>query len=289
MKIPLARIKVNPNQPRSSFDETSLKELAQSIEENGQLQAITVEDDGAGGYILVSGERRMRAMLMLGRSDVEAYVRERSNHGGRELLISALVENVQREDMHALDEAEAYQRMRTEFGMHLNEIGLKVGKNPTMIQRRIILLELEPEIKELMRAGKLTVMAEAWREVLKIPDSQARVALAKKAAEQGLGYSQIIAAAKNVTSIMDSEKIVLRNAKSPAMVLAKTKTWEPIDEETEPEHWNALRELKRLPPWNLLTEHVTQTCKKCVLAESANTITCGACPLVDLLSGLVVP
>ncbi len=289
MKIPLARIKTNPNQPRKRFNEDSIRELAQSIKENGLVQPITVEDNGDGSYTLVGGERRLRATYSLGDTEIEAFVREKSNHGGRELLIGALVENVQREDMNALDEAEAYQRMRKEFGMRLNEIGLKVGKHPTMLQRRLILLDLEPEIQQLIRDNKITVMAEVWREVLKIPNSDARVALAKRAAEQGLSYSQIIATAKKMTSMMESEKIDLQGSKSPAMALAKQKTWEPVDEDTAPEHWNALRQLKRVPPWDLLTDRVTLTCKNCSLAESASAITCGACPLVDLLSGLVRP
>lgn len=286
--IPVTKITPNPNKPRKVFDETSLRELAQSIAENDLLQPITVEDNLDGTYTLVGGERRWRAFQLLGRTDIPASVRARSNHGGRELLIHGIVENVQRENMNPVDEAEAYQRLHKEFGMSWIEIGLKLGKNSSVIGQRARILKLEPEIVEMIRTGKLTHLPELATALLRIPDPKARIKLAHKIADGGMTLRQAIAAANKVAAMLGAPPTDKGGAQSMAMHLVRSKhPTATFDEDTPPARWNALSETGQAPPWAQVTEAVTKSCQACPLADIANHETCGVCPLVEFLHRLV--
>jgi ParB/RepB/Spo0J family partition protein len=288
VQISVTKIHPNPNQPRKSFDQAKIQELAQSIEESSLVQPIVVEDNLDGTYTLVGGERRWRAHMLLGRECIEANVRAKSNHGGRELLIMGLIENVQRENMNPIDEAEAYQRLQNEYGMAQHEIGRKVGKHQAHVSSRLQLMKLEPEIRELIRADKLTHQGEFIAALLRIPDAKARIKVGQKVAEQRLNGKQGIDLANKMATMLGATRIEVGNAKSPAMRLAqrKARTAE-FDEETEPNGWNALQQVGKVPVWSRVTSSVTDACKACALAAMANEATCGECPLVDFLTRLV--
>ena len=286
MPVPVARIVPNPNQPRKEFNQETLQELADSILENGLLQPVNVEDAGDGTYILVSGERRWRAVQLLGWNNIPAIVRERSNHNGRELLLHAVAENIQRENMNPIDEAEACQRMHDEFDMSWTEIGRKTGKNSGHITQLTILLKLDPEIRGLVRADKLTHMYNVAQALLNIPNRDARIALARKIATNKLTNKAAVIAAEKVAQLYASERLQLGDAGSPAMKLAQVRH-PGISKSSAPSGWNALVQMGKVPEWSGVTQAITKTCGACTLAPMASKATCGECPLVDYLNRLV--
>jgi len=147
-----AEIRPNPYQPRQIFDDGKIQELAASMKEHGVIQPLIVRREGAG-YQLVAGERRLRAALEAGLDKIPVVVRTMSN---REAMEISLVENLQREDLGPLEEAEAYQRLSEEFGLTQEDISKRVGKSRSEVANTLRLLRLEPEVKELINQGKMT-------------------------------------------------------------------------------------------------------------------------------------
>jgi ParB family chromosome partitioning protein len=284
--IPVTKISPNPNQPRTVFDHESLAELAQSIAENDLLQPVPVEDNGDGTYTLVGGERRWRAFQRLGREFIPADIRAKSNHGGRELLIYALIENLQRVDMNPVDEGEAYQRLATEYGMTQAEIGIKVGKGQAIVSHRMQFARLDDETKQLYRHGRLPADTELVRLLLQM-DAPKRAQVAHKMAEKRMTGRQAIGMLKRLQAMQSAGRVHLDGAQSPAMRLAQRKSGHDFDEKRPPSGWNALRQVGKVPPWASVTESVTTACQACAMASAANEAICGECPLVDFLDKLV--
>jgi ParB family chromosome partitioning protein len=152
-EIAVDEIRPNPNQPRKSFDINGLEELAASMRQSGILQPIVVRRAGAG-YELIVGERRLRAAKLAGLGRIPAVVRQATDAESLEL---ALVENLLREDLNPMEEAEAYQRLLAEFAWTQEELALRVGKDRSSIANCLRLLRLPPVIQEDLRAGRLTM------------------------------------------------------------------------------------------------------------------------------------
>ncbi len=152
-EIQLNSILANPMQPRQNFDEKSLRELANSIEHYGLLQPIVVREDEHGTYILIAGERRLRATKMLQRESIQALVITAEEHKMREL---ALIENVQREDLNPIDLALCYQALLQEYNLTQEQLAQKIYKSRTQITNTLRLLELSQSAQELIKDGKLT-------------------------------------------------------------------------------------------------------------------------------------
>jgi ParB family transcriptional regulator, chromosome partitioning protein len=285
--IAVTKIRPNPNQPRKVFSQEAIAELAQSIQENDLLQPVPVEDNGDGTYTLVGGERRWRAFQLLGRENIPAIVREKSNHGGRELLIYGLIENLQRENMNPVDEGEAFHRLYTEYGMSQSQIALKIGKHQAWVSMRISLCKFEPEIKELYRAGRLPNDHDLVRALLKINDRKLRIKLATKIAEKELTARQGLALVQQAIGMIATPLKLDARKRSPALHLAQHRTSKDFDDEREPNGWNALSQLRQVPPWQRVAGCATETCQRCALAAMASEATCGQCPLVDYLTLLV--
>src|SRR3989454_2491835 len=152
-EIPTDQIAVNPNQPRKLFDSESLSELAASIRSSGVIQPIVVRRHGAG-YQLIAGERRWRAARQAGLARIPAVVREATDAQSLEL---ALVENLLREDLNPMEEAEAYQRLLAEFGWTQEELAQRVGRDRSSIANCLRLLKLPALIQADLRAGRLTM------------------------------------------------------------------------------------------------------------------------------------
>lgn len=169
-EVPIDSVSPNPRQPRTRFDRQDLEELVASIRAHGILQPLVVTRKGDGAYELVAGERRLRAAKVAGLRSVPIFVRERVDD--RERLELALIENVQRQDLNALEEARAYEALQKEFGLTQEEIALRVGKSRPHVANVLRLLTLPTEIQEALHIGKITF-------------SHARTLLgAKNAAEQ---------------------------------------------------------------------------------------------------------
>ena len=154
VELELANIEVNPFQPRSSFNEDALKELASSIRELGVIQPITVRKIEFGKYQLVSGERRFRASKLVGLETVPAYIRIAND---QESLEMALVENIQREDLDPIEIALSYERLIEEINLTQEQMSERVGKNRSTIANYLRLLKLDPIIQTGMRDGFLSM------------------------------------------------------------------------------------------------------------------------------------
>lgn len=167
-QIPVDRLRSNPYQPRRHFDENALKELADSIRENGVLQPVLVRRVGPEDYELIVGERRLRACRMAGLATIPAIVRECSD---RDMLLMALIENVQRHDVNAVEQALAYARMQEEFGFTHEEIARRVGKSRVAVSNTLRLLTLSPDVLKALEAGQISE-GHARLLVGMTPDSQ---------------------------------------------------------------------------------------------------------------------
>lgn len=154
-EIPVDAIEVNPFQPRKDFDETALQELADSIKELGVIQAISVKDMGDGKYQLISGERRLRASKIAGLKKIPAYVR--TNVTDQSMLEMALVENIQREDLNAIEVALTYQQLIDECKMTQEQLSSRIGKSRSAIANYLRLLNLPPKIQTGIRDEKISM------------------------------------------------------------------------------------------------------------------------------------
>ncbi|RDI95240.1 ParB/RepB/Spo0J family partition protein [Meiothermus sp. QL-1] len=171
-KLPLALIKPSPAQPRRSFDPVALEELAASIREKGLLQPLLVRPKG-DMYELVAGERRYRASQMAGLREVPVIIRD---IGEREALEIALIENLQREDLNPVEEAEGYKRL-VEMGLTQEEVARAVGKARVTITNALRLLQLTPEILKALEENRIT--AGHARALLMLPESRRNWGLAE--------------------------------------------------------------------------------------------------------------
>lgn len=153
MEIPIDSIAPNPKQPRKDFEDSTLNDLASSLRETGMLQPVVVRRMGQG-YQLIVGERRWRAAKLAGLSQVPAVIREATDAQTLEL---ALIENLLREDLNPMEEAQAYQRLLTEFGWTQEELAQRVGRDRSTIANCLRLLKLPELVQADLRTGKLTM------------------------------------------------------------------------------------------------------------------------------------
>lgn len=183
-EVETGRIILNPNQPRKHFDEESLEELAQSIKEFGILQPIIVQRTGED-YIVVAGERRVRAARMAGLAKVPVIVKALDE---RQAKAISLVENLQREDLNAIEEAEALKELIELYSLTQAEVADKVGKARPSIANSLRLLSLGGEVKELVRKGVLS--AGHARSLISIEDKAKQLEFALKIIQGGLSVRQ---------------------------------------------------------------------------------------------------
>ena len=205
-EIPIDHIRRNPAQPRRTFDDASLQELADSIRTKGVLQAILVRPDpkDPGKYQIIAGERRWRAAKLAGLGAIPAVVR---NLDELELLEVGIIENVQRADLNPIEEAEAYEALMKRFGRTQDSLATSVGKSRVHITNTLRLLQLPEAARAFVRSGK--VSAGHARAALGAPDPAALVELA---AAQGLSVREVEALAKGARD----GGIETKSARAPA-------------------------------------------------------------------------
>lgn len=184
-QIPVDQIRVNPDQPRSRFDDESLEEMANSMREVGILQPIVVTK-GEEGFVLIAGERRWRAAKRAGLGVIPAVVREFT---GQPTLVEALIENVQRQDLTPLEEAHAYQQLLENYGMTQEKVAERVGKSRPSISNTLRLLQLPEEVQEMVDAGELS--AGHARALVGVDDTAYAIHLAGRAVDDGWSVRQI--------------------------------------------------------------------------------------------------
>ncbi|MBQ8228767.1 MAG: ParB/RepB/Spo0J family partition protein [Clostridia bacterium] len=153
VEIPVNSIRPNPHQPRKTFEWGDLEELAQSIYQNGLLQPITVRELGDGKFELIAGERRLRASKMAGLSAIPSIVVTVSEEKS---AVLAVIENLQRQDLHFFEEAAAISELARDFGMDRDKIAKKLGKSPSAVSNKLRLLKLPSEIQKRIISGGLT-------------------------------------------------------------------------------------------------------------------------------------
>ena len=194
VEIPIEDIYPNANQPRTHFDEKALQELAESIKVLGIIQPITVRKDGAK-FEIISGERRYRASKMTGLKEIPAYVRLVND---QELLEMALVENIQREDLDAIEVALTYQRLLEEIGLTQEALSQRVGKERSTITNSIRLLKLNPDVQQAIRNGDIS--AGHGRAILSLENPEDQQALFKQIVNDRLSVRQAEETAKHFKS-----------------------------------------------------------------------------------------
>ncbi len=206
VELELSSIEVNPFQPRTSFNEESLRELASSIKELGVIQPITVRKLDFNKFQLVSGERRYRASKLIGRETIPSYIRIAND---QETLEMALVENIQRQDLDPIEIALSYQRLIDEIKLTQEQLSDRVGKNRSTIANYLRLLKLDPIIQTGMRDGFLSM--GHGRALINVEDPQMQLDIYEKILEKNL-------------SVRDTEKLVRDlSGESPGKASSKSK------------------------------------------------------------------
>jgi ParB family chromosome partitioning protein len=196
-EIPLASVSSNPFQPRSRFSTAGLDELTESIRENGLLQPLIVRPAG-DGWEIVAGERRWRALKRLGHASVPVIIRELTDE---QMLVLALVENLQREDLGPLEEAHGYRQLIERFGLTQAQVGERVGKDRTTVTNALRLLTLPESVQDMVAEGALS--AGHGRALLGVPSPDALVKLARQVVRRGLSVRET---EERVRALRDGDK-----------------------------------------------------------------------------------
>ncbi len=206
LEISLNKIEVNPYQPRTYFDEESLRELASSIRELGVIQPITVRKSTNNTFQLVSGERRFRASKLIGNKTIPAYIRIAND---QEMLEMALVENIQRKDLDAIEVALSYQRLINEINLTQEELSIRVGKKRSTITNYLRLLKLDPIIQTGIR-DRFISMGHG-RTLINIESTEDQLNIYEKILREKLSVRQTEELVKNLKtgSIIKTKKKVL--------------------------------------------------------------------------------
>jgi len=191
--LPVEAVERNPEQPRKRFDESKLEELAASIRQHGVVEPILVRREGSR-YRILAGERRWRAAQRAGLREVPALVREATD---REAFEIALVENIQRADLNAIEEAEAYEVLASDHGLTQEEIATRVGKERSTVANALRLLKLPEEVRDAVRSGQLD-MGHA-RALLGLGGADEMKKLAQKAIRDGLSVRALEALIRGLT------------------------------------------------------------------------------------------
>lgn len=208
VEVALEDIYPNATQPRTYFDEGALNELAQSIKTLGVIQPITLRKDG-NKFEIISGERRYRASKIAGLKSIPAYIRLVND---QELLEMALVENIQREDLDAIEVALTYQRLLDEIGLTQENLSTRVGKERSTITNSIRLLRLSPEVQNAIRSNEIS--AGHGRAIISVEDQNLQQELFKKIIKESLNVRQAEKAAselKNPKKATEKKSLELPN------------------------------------------------------------------------------
>ena len=192
--LPVSQVECNADQPRKRFDEESLSELADSIRKHGILQPLTVRRLASGYYQIVAGERRWRAARLAGLNEVPAIVIEADERRMTEL---ALIENLQREDLDPMEEAEGYKKLMDSYQMTQEDVAARVGKSRSAVANALRLLNLSAEVRALVEAGKLT--GGHARALLPLSAAQQKKA-AQTVIDEGLNVRQTEALVKRLNA-----------------------------------------------------------------------------------------
>ncbi len=215
IEIPLEQIEINPFQPRADFNEEALKELANSIIVHGVIQPITVRQLDTNKFQLIAGERRLRASKLAGKKNIPAYVRKADD---QEMLEIALIENIQREELNAVEIAINYKRLMEECNLNQEQLGVRLGKNRTTVTNYLRLLKLPPDVLSAIKTKKLT-MGHA-RAIINIEDPVAQLDIFRETIQRELSVRQVEELAKSYKTTKKSD---VKKSEKPVLPLAYRK------------------------------------------------------------------
>jgi ParB family chromosome partitioning protein len=184
--VKISQVQVNPFQPRTDFDSEALHELAESIKLQGLIQPITVRQSGQNSYQLISGERRLRAAKLAGLIEIPAYVRTAND---QQMLEMALIENIQRENLNAIEVALSFQRMIDECNLKQEQLGERVSKNRSTVTNYLRLLKLPPVIQVSIRDKEIS-MGHA-RALVSVEDVDKQLYLFQEIVNHGLSVRKV--------------------------------------------------------------------------------------------------
>ena len=222
-EVPVGSLQPNPHQPRHHFDDESLEELAASIKRHGVLQPLLVSEDPPGHYLLITGERRWRAAQLAGLQTVPAVIREHLED--EQQLELALVENLQRRDLTPLEEARAFEHLRTSLGLSQHEIADRVGMDRSTVANSLRLLKLPDEIQAMVERGELT--AGHGRTLLAFVGELERCEWARRVVATGMSVRELERAAAELRAQnapgKDGRTSRQRPAKDPNLLAAEEK------------------------------------------------------------------
>lgn len=200
-KLELKKIEANPFQPRSDFEEQALKELSESIKQQGIIQPITVRKLGYDKYQLISGERRFKASSMAGLDEIPAYIRIAND---QQMLEMALVENIQRRNLNAIEIAISYQRLIKECNITKEKLSDNIGKDRTTVSNYLRLLKLPAEIQVAIR-DEIITMGHA-RAIINIDDDDTQLNIFKKIIKEKLSVRAVEEIVRNINNVKPKSK-----------------------------------------------------------------------------------
>jgi len=218
VNIPIDQIESNPFQPRTTFDQDALKDLAKSIAEQGLIQPITIRKIDQEKYQLITGERRLKASKLAGLSDIPAYIREATDKEMREM---ALVENIQREDLNAIEIASGYHQLIEECKLTQEMLSERIGKNRTTITNYLRLLKLPTEIQSAITEKKIS-MGHA-RALISIPSPDVQLSVFKKIIEKELSVRKVEEIVRNLGNEKEKAAPPQKNVLPEQVLLMKNK------------------------------------------------------------------
>ncbi len=200
--LPISRVEARAEQPRKRFDDEALNDLADSIAEHGVIQPLTVRKLASGYYQIIAGERRWRAARQAGLTEVPVRVIEADDKKAMEL---ALIENLQRENLSPVEEAEGYRTLMEEYGLTQEETAQRVGKSRPAVANALRLLALPAGVRDLLEAGKLS--GGHARAILGLKNAENQEKLANKAVTEGLSVRQVEALVKSASKPQKVQKV----------------------------------------------------------------------------------
>lgn len=198
--LPISQVQPAMNQPRKRFEDEALQDLSDSIRIHGIIQPLTVRRLSSGYYQIIAGERRWRAAKLAGLKEVPAVVVEADDRKAAEL---AMIENLQREDLNPIEEANGYRVLMADFGMNQEEVATRVGKSRSAVANASRLLALPDAVQALLEEGKLS--AGHARPLLSLPEAGQQRNLAQRVVEEGLSVRQTEDAVKRIIRYMDEQ------------------------------------------------------------------------------------
>ena len=273
--IPVEDVLPNPDQPRVEFDAVEIESLAESIQAQGLVQPIVVEEH-AGHYVLIDGERRLRAVRHLGWANIRAVVHtydERSS----DKLAQAVVANMQRADLNPIEEAQAFKRLN-DSGVAMATIARMVGKSISHVSFRTKLLEFEPEIQQLFAARKLPIDPSWIYKVFDVP-TEVRVKMLCNFAANGTSTAVIKRTVTKYLSRMELADVPLSGRKrAPAAIMSNV----PVENRI----MALVGDENGLLDWELINQAASETCGDCNLNNMASAQMCKDCSAVELLKRL---